>query len=100
MKKPLVLTPQATKICYCVPIPLKVFQDRCLPDRTDMDQRTYKYLMDRLPKGIDAVDFDGHFGPNVFFNAENDTARDEFVKLLHECLTISKRQIPLKWLLT
>jgi hypothetical protein len=63
-----------------------------------MDERTYTYLENRLPKGITDLEFNGQIlGPNVFFNAENDTARDEFVKLLHECLTISKRQIPRKW---
>ncbi len=96
MTKPLNLVPQVTQVSYCVPIPLKVFRDRCCGPM-EMDHRTYKYMMDRKPHGIDGVEFNGHFGSNIFFNAENDAARDAFVKVIHETLTTPKRQIPRKW---
>lgn len=91
MKKPLVLVPQVTQISYCVPIPLKVFRDRCTYDTYD---RTSKYLDDNTPEGISNLEFNGHFGSNIFFDAENDAARDAFVKVIHDCLTMPKRQLP------
>lgn len=37
-------------------------------------------------EGVSDVEYNGHFGNNVYFTAESDEARDNFRRVLHEVL--------------
>jgi hypothetical protein len=93
MKKPLILQANIMSIDYCVPIPLPVWKDRCCGPTHD---RTYQYLIKHILPGVDArkLEFNNHFGANIYFVAENDMAKDAFVKVIHDCLTMPKKLLP------
>lgn len=88
------LIPEVTCVSYSVKIPLRVFKSRC---QGDTAWRTGAYLDNHSPDGIDAIEFNGHFGNYIYFRAENDKARDDFMNVIHDCFKTPKHKLPKPW---
>ncbi len=83
MKKPLKLVAVPQRISYAVKIRMAVFRKLAL-GHTDKQSEAFDTL-NKVP-GICQLDYDGHFGNYVYFTADSDVERDEFMKVLTEVL--------------
>lgn len=89
MKKLTNLTHSVLKTTYSVTIPNRIFIDRCVGDDTD----TYDYLVKNAPGSVDEIEYGGFYGSIIMFCTNNDTDRDAFIKVIQDCLSMSKRAL-------
>lgn len=72
-----------TATSYCVELSVEVFQK--IVDKDDEVEKPLVFVLDELD-GVCEVDYNGHFGPNIFFTVDADHDGEEKKKEIQKAI--------------